>query len=135
LRVEEVKILTLDFYQAMLNFKPLGGEQVPFFCIVYCSICEKNISEWCFVSITKEEIFFSIHTGHRSKETPQRVPLSLYLHNFYTRKKRAKKPHLPAGFSPVLGFLGHILCLFIDGVCVFIYVLYFFHLNSFICFF
>jgi hypothetical protein len=40
LRVEEVKDLFLDGYRAMLNIEPLGGEGVPFFCIVYCSIAE-----------------------------------------------------------------------------------------------
>jgi hypothetical protein len=34
LRVEEVKALTLDNYRAMLNIRLLGGEGVPFFCIV-----------------------------------------------------------------------------------------------------
>jgi hypothetical protein len=84
------------------------------------------------VSITEEERFCSSHTGHRSKETPQRVPLSLYLHHFYTREKRAEQPHLLAGFSPVLGFPGHILCLFVDGVIVFycslfLHFIYFMH--------
>jgi len=60
-----------------------------------------------------------------SKTTPQRVPLSLYLHHFYTKEKRAKQPHLLVGFSPVLGFPGHILCLFVDGVIVFYCSLFF----------
>jgi hypothetical protein len=30
----EVKTLTLDGYQAMLNSGPLGGEGIPFVCIV-----------------------------------------------------------------------------------------------------
>jgi hypothetical protein len=63
--------------------------------------------------------------GHISKETPQRVHLSLYLHNIYTREKRAEQPHLLARFSPVLSFLGHILCLFVDGVCIYFYSLFF----------
>jgi hypothetical protein len=70
------------------------------------------------VSITEEERFYSIHTSHMSKETPQRVPLSLYLHHVYTKETRAKQPHLLVGFSLVLGFSGHILCLFVDGVIV-----------------
>jgi hypothetical protein len=53
------------------------------------------------------------------------VPLSLYLHHFYIREKRAEKPHLLAGFSPVLGFPGHILCLFVDGVCIYLCSLFF----------
>jgi hypothetical protein len=56
------------------------------------------------VSIIEEEILCSRHTYHGSKETLERVPLSLYLHHFYTREKRAEQPHLLAGFSPVLGF-------------------------------
>jgi hypothetical protein len=46
LRVEEVKNLPLDGYQAMLNTRPLGGEGVPFYVIVFCSIVEKNNWEW-----------------------------------------------------------------------------------------
>jgi hypothetical protein len=42
LRVEEDKNLPLDGYQAMLNIRPLGGEGVPFYTIVFCSIAEKR---------------------------------------------------------------------------------------------
>jgi hypothetical protein len=70
------------------------------------------------VIITEEERLCSSHTCHRSKATLRRVPLSLYLHHFYTREKREEKPHLLDGFYPILGFLGHILCLFVDGVIV-----------------
>jgi hypothetical protein len=35
-------------------------------------------------------------------------------------------PHCLLEFSPVLCFLGHILCLIMDGVRVLIYVVYFF---------
>ena len=35
LRLEEVKTLPLDGYQAMLNTRRLGGEGVPFFSIVF----------------------------------------------------------------------------------------------------
>jgi hypothetical protein len=45
LKVEEVKTLTLDNYQAMLNIKPLR-EGVPFYVIVLCSIAEQNNFEW-----------------------------------------------------------------------------------------
>jgi hypothetical protein len=76
------------------------------------------------VSIIEEERLCSGHTGHKSKATPWRVPLPLYLHNFYTREKRAEKPYLLDGFSPVLGFPGHSLCLFVDGVIVFYYSLF-----------
>jgi hypothetical protein len=45
--------------------------------------------------------------------------LSLYLH-FITEKKRVEhRPHLLVGFSPILGFLGHILCSFVWMVCSF----------------
>jgi hypothetical protein len=60
--------------------------------------------------IIEEDIFCSSQTCHGSKETTQRVPFSLYWHHFYTKEKRAEQPHLLAGFSPVLGFLGRILC-------------------------
>jgi hypothetical protein len=46
LRVEEVKNLPLDGYRAMLNIEPLGGEGVPFYVIVFCSIAEQNNWEW-----------------------------------------------------------------------------------------
>jgi hypothetical protein len=53
------------------------------------------------------------------------VPLSLYLHHFFTREKRVEHAHLLVGFSLVLGFPGHILCLFVDGVNVFYCSLFF----------
>jgi hypothetical protein len=78
------------------------------------------------VSKAKEGRFCRSHTGHR-----QRVPLSSYLCHFYTKEKREKKPHLVDGFSPVLGFPGHILCLFVDGVigfyCSLFSTFYIFH--------
>jgi hypothetical protein len=43
LRVEEVKNLSLVGYRSLLNTEPLGGEGVPIFCIVSCSIAKKNI--------------------------------------------------------------------------------------------
>jgi hypothetical protein len=46
LRVEEVKNLPLDGYQVMLNTKPLGGEEVPFYVIVFYSIVKKSNWEW-----------------------------------------------------------------------------------------
>jgi hypothetical protein len=81
------------------------------------------------VSITKEERLCSSHTSHRSKETPERVPLSLYLHHFYTTENRVEKPQLLARFSPVLGFPGHILCLFLDGVYLFLLSIFTFELS------
>jgi hypothetical protein len=42
LRFEEVKNLPVDGYQTMLNISPLG-EGVPLFCILSCSVAEKNI--------------------------------------------------------------------------------------------
>jgi hypothetical protein len=77
------------------------------------------------MSIIEEKRFYSTHTGHRSKETPKRVPHSLYFHHFYTKEKRAEHPHLLVGFSPILDFTSHILCLFVDGVNVFYYSLFF----------
>jgi hypothetical protein len=83
------------------------------------------------VSIIEEERLCSSHTDHSSKETPHRVSLSLYLHHFYTKEKRAEQPHLQDGFSPRLGFPGHILCLFVDGEIVFycsvFFTFYLFH--------
>jgi hypothetical protein len=77
------------------------------------------------MNIIEEERFCSSHTGHKSKETPHRASLSLYLHHFYTKEKRAEQFHLLVGFSSVLGFPSHILCLFVDGVIVFYYSLFF----------
>jgi hypothetical protein len=76
------------------------------------------------VNITEDERFCSSQTCHRSKATLRRVPLSLYLHHFYTREKGVEQPHLLARFSLVLGFLGHVLCLFVDGVIVCYYSLF-----------
>jgi hypothetical protein len=45
-KVEEVKTLTLDDYRSMLNTKTLGGEGVPLYVIVFCSIIENNNWEW-----------------------------------------------------------------------------------------
>jgi hypothetical protein len=42
LMVKEVKTLAVDGYQAMLNTWKLGGERVPFFCIVSCSRVDNN---------------------------------------------------------------------------------------------
>ena len=43
LNIEEYKTLTADNYQAMLNTRPLGGEGVPLYVIVFCSIVvQKN---------------------------------------------------------------------------------------------
>jgi hypothetical protein len=72
----------------------------------------------------EEGRFCSIHTGHKSKETPWRVHVSLYLHDLFTREKREEQPHLLVGFSPVLSFLGYILCLFVNGVIAFYYSLF-----------
>jgi hypothetical protein len=63
-----VNTLTLDVYRAMLNTGSLGGEGVPFICIVSCSIVEKRTWEWYFEKITKEERFFSSHVGHSVKD-------------------------------------------------------------------
>jgi hypothetical protein len=46
LRVEKFKTLPLYGYQDMFNTGPLGGEGVPFYAIVFCSIAEKNNWEW-----------------------------------------------------------------------------------------
>jgi hypothetical protein len=44
--------------------------------------------------------------------------IPLYVH-FITEAKRVEhRPHLLAGFSPVLGFLGQILCSFVWMVCI-----------------
>jgi hypothetical protein len=133
LRVQEVKNLSLDGYRARLNIRPLGGEGVPFFFILSCSIAKKNISEWYFVSITEEERFCSSDTDHISRENPQRVHLSLYLHHFFTREKRAEEPHLLAGFFSHIGFPRSYL-VFIYGWCecvllfsIFLRFIYFFN--------
>jgi hypothetical protein len=63
--------------------------------------------------------------SHKSNETPHRVFISLYLYHFYTKEKREEQPHLLSRFSPALGFLSHILCLFVDGVCIYFCFLFF----------
>jgi hypothetical protein len=71
LRVEEVKNLPLDGYRAMLNIEPLGGEGVPFYVIVFCSIAEQNNWEWEIREHNKEGLMFcSSLIGHRSQVTP-----------------------------------------------------------------
>jgi hypothetical protein len=65
------------------------------------------------VSITEEERFCSSHTGHSVKGNSTESA-SFFVLAF--EEKRAEQPHLLVGFSPILGFPGHILCLFVDGV-------------------
>jgi hypothetical protein len=77
------------------------------------------------VSIIEEERFCSSHTGHRSKETPKSASFFVLASFLYQRKESREQPHLLAGFSPILGFPGHILCLFVDGVIVFYCSLFF----------
>jgi hypothetical protein len=54
LRVEEVKTLPLDGYQAMLNTRPLGGKGVQLFCIVLVPQLNRESKEWYFDSISEE---------------------------------------------------------------------------------
>jgi hypothetical protein len=75
--------------------------------------------------IKEEERFCSIYIGQRSRETPKRVLVSLYLYHFYTREKREEQHHLLVMFSLVLDFLGQILCLFVDGECIYFFPLFF----------
>jgi len=97
----------------MLNIGPLGGEGVPFFCIVSCSIAKNNSHEWYFFSIKEEERFCSIHTSHKFKgNSTESVSFCVLAFE----ENREKWPHLLVGFYPVLGFPSHILCLFVDGV-------------------
>jgi hypothetical protein len=72
----------------MLKTRPLRGEWVTLFCIVSCSKDEKNIWEWYSISVKEEDRFCSNHIGHTSKETPQIVPLSLYLHHFFSGENK-----------------------------------------------
>jgi hypothetical protein len=46
LRVEEIENLPLDGYKAMLNTILLGGEGIPLYTILFCSIVEKKNCEW-----------------------------------------------------------------------------------------
>jgi hypothetical protein len=51
----------------MLNIKPLGGEAVPFYIIIYFSIAKKNNSEWEIREHKKRElVLFSSPTCHGS---------------------------------------------------------------------
>ena len=50
-------------------------------------------------------------------EVPQKPPQGVLLVVVLAfEEKRAKKPHIIDGVSPILGFPGYILCLFVDGV-------------------
>jgi len=67
LRVEEVKNLPLDGYQTMLNIEPLGGQWVPFYVIVFCSIAEHNNWEWEIREHKKRGLmFYNNLIGHMS---------------------------------------------------------------------
>jgi hypothetical protein len=69
--VEEVKNLPKDGYRAILNIGPLGGEGVPFYVIVFCSIIERNNWEWEIREHSIEGLMFcSSLTGHKSQVTP-----------------------------------------------------------------
>jgi hypothetical protein len=83
------------------------------------------------VRITREERLYTSHTGHSVKGN------SIETASFFVlafEEKRVEGPHIIVGFSPVLGFLGYILCLFMDGLRLFIYFIYCLHLNYFINF-
>ena len=65
------------------------------------------------MSITEEERLCSIHTCHSVKGNSTESA-SFFVLAF--EEKRVEGPHLFAGFSPILVFPGHILCLFLDGM-------------------
>ena len=69
--------------------------------------------------ITKEERLCSIHIGHNVKDNST-DNASFFVLAF--EEKRVERPHLLDGFSPLLGFPGHILCLFVDGVYYFCFL-------------
>jgi len=97
----------------MLKDCPLGGElgSIIFHCILFHR--RKNILEWYSLSITKEEKFCSSHRGHSVKGNSIESA-SFFLLTF--EEKRAERHHLLTDISPVLGFSGYILCLFLYGV-------------------
>jgi hypothetical protein len=83
------------------------------------------------VSIIEEEILCSSYTCHNVKGHSTK---SGFFFVFASEEKRAKWPHLLAGFYPMLGFSCHILCLFLDGMCIYLYfivahLIYFIHLG------
>jgi hypothetical protein len=131
LRVEEVKTLPLAGYWTMLNTRPRGGEggSIPWHFV--CSIVEQSTWEWYFQSTTEGGRLCSSHTGHGVKgNSTEGASFSVLAFE----EKRAEPPHLLAGFSPVLGFPGHIPRFFVDGVRVFVCALYFSHFSCFIHF-
>jgi hypothetical protein len=76
------------------------------------SIVEKSTWQWYFERKTKER-FCSSHTSHSVKGN------SIESASFFVlafEEKKVEGLHLVARFSPTLGFLGYILCLFLDGV-------------------
>jgi hypothetical protein len=72
-----------------------------------------------------EERFCSVHTGHSVKGNSTESA-SFFVLVF--EKKRVEQLHLLTGFSPILGFPGYILCLFLDGVCVYLFMFSIFHI-------
>ena len=68
------------------------------------------------MSIIEEERLCSSYAGHSVKGNSTKS-VSFFVLAF--EEKSAKRPHLLAGFSVVLGFPSYILCLFVDGVWVF----------------
>jgi hypothetical protein len=78
-----------------------------------CSIVENNIEELYFESLTEEERHYRNNTSHdfkgRSIENTSFFVLAF-------AEIRVEWPHLLFRFSLLLGFLGYILCLFVDGV-------------------
>jgi hypothetical protein len=65
------------------------------------------------MSIIEEERLCSSHTRYIVKEN------SIETASFFVlafEEKRVEKPLILVGFSPILDFTGHILCLFVDGV-------------------
>jgi hypothetical protein len=74
-----------------------------------------------FESITEEEEYFvAIHSRPQCQRKLHSECPFLCICIFITEEKREEhRPHLLAGFSPILGFPGYILCSFVWMVCSF----------------
>jgi hypothetical protein len=84
----------------MLNTWKLGGERVPFFCIVSCSRVDNNSWKWYFLRIIEEERLYSSHIFHNVKGISKKSS-SFFVFSF--EEKREEWPHLLVRFSPILG--------------------------------
>jgi hypothetical protein len=85
-----------------------------------------------FESIIEEEEDFVVSIQPQCQRKLHSECPFLCICIFITEEKREEhRPHLLAGFSPILGFLGYILCSIVWMVCIFscsfIFIFSYFH--------